>query len=164
MTAGRRKLIRGVSAVIVFAHLVAMLFMIDHWPLSNYPMFSSLKNEYVSRQVVCGVAPDGSEVELRNNKYFSPLGSNKLSMCLSGASRADRKQRRMGNASQPRLPKVAGSLLEIYNTRRAAGLHNGPPMEGLRLYEVTWRIDPTLANLDRPENRKLLAEYVASKP
>ncbi|MDX1943840.1 MAG: hypothetical protein SFU86_00420 [Pirellulaceae bacterium] len=165
MSAWRQRAIGHLAVTIVVAHLAAMIWKIDEWPLSNYSMFSSLMKGEVRRQMVYGVTVGGGERMLRADAYFAPLGVSKLSHCLNVANRADEKLKKRDRATtDERLPKVARSLLDLYDDRREKGLHHGPELIGLRLYEVRWRIDPKLANLDHPEHRKLVAEYVVDQP
>jgi hypothetical protein len=52
--------------------------------------------------------------------------------------------------------------LKRYEALRSAGRHHGPPLQGMRLYRVDWKLDPWARNLDSPDQKKLLFEI--SKP
>ena len=48
--------------------------------------------------------------------------------------------------------------LTRYEQLRLAGRHNGPPLQGLRLYKLGWRRDNRAENVDRPDRQELVAE------
>ena len=50
-----------------------------------------------------------------------------------------------------------------YEHRREAGLHDGPHLRTLRLYQVDWELEPYAANIDRPIDRELLVEVQAGQ-
>ena len=62
--------------------------------------------------------------------------------CRRGSARADAEQHARPHA-------LAGQ-------RRRSGLHKGPPLAGLRLYRMTFALDPDPAGRERPLERVLL--------
>jgi hypothetical protein len=52
-------------------------------------------------------------------------------------------------------------LLEVltrYEKLRLAGLHDGPPLQGIRLYQLQWTINTRADNIDQPSSKELVAE------
>ena len=51
--------------------------------------------------------------------------------------------------------------LSKYESERLAGKHDGPPLQGIRLYEVTWQFDdPAKSVADPPDQQELVYEVV----
>ena len=51
--------------------------------------------------------------------------------------------------------------LSKYESGRLAGQHDGPPLQGARLYEATWQFDgPAKSIADPPDQQKLIYEVV----
>ncbi len=163
MSPERKRFVLGVICVVLGAHYVAIVARLDHWPLSNYAMFARRREASVSSLVLMGVTAQGDEVRLQSNNYWQPYKSTKLAFCLREAKNQDARRARsaVGSPPEPTLPTAVKSLLAHYESRRQAGQHRGPPLAGLRLYDVTWRIEPTLGNLDRPDRQELLCEHLS---
>jgi hypothetical protein len=159
MTTGRRNFVTRLTVLFVVAQLLAIAAKIEQWPLSYYPMFSKRQASELRWNVFYGVTAGGEELKLQDSTYWSPFSAVKLSYALARARVRDEKQSREGTAKPPALPLAVEQALGIYERRRASAKHKGPPLVGLRLYEVTWRVDPALKNLDQPEQRKLLVDH-----
>jgi hypothetical protein len=123
----------------------------EHWPLSNYPMFSAIHRAPVLRWPrLFGVTEDGREVPLVRHDYLWPLDQSRLPIGLR------RTQQMQGGDA--RLRTALADCLRRYEARRNAGDHDGPPLHAVRLYTVTWDLEPYAANLERPRSRVLVAE------
>jgi hypothetical protein len=48
------------------------------------------------------------------------------------------------------LENITRDYLKRYEQRRQAGLHNGPPLKGLRMYQFTWQMDRDASNAASP--------------
>jgi len=46
--------------------------------------------------------------------------------------------------------------LDRYEERRRAGLHDGEPLAGVRLYEMQWTLQPDAANVETPDSRRFI--------
>ncbi|HEX5102378.1 MAG TPA: hypothetical protein VFV87_01110, partial [Pirellulaceae bacterium] len=174
MEPGHKRLIAAFIAALMIAHGVAIAARIDQWPLSNYAMFAQRKESTVTWLVLMGVTECGEEFRLDDPSYWHPYSSAKLAHCLRDAKRQDSRRQEtqrpaiqrqgatLSSAGQPKppvLPAAVKSLLEHYESRRQAGLHAGPPLAGLRLYECQWHLDPRLANVNRPDRQELIYEF-----
>jgi hypothetical protein len=160
MTTARRNFVTSLTVLFVGAHLLAIAAQIELWPVSYYSMFSRLHPPEICWPVLYGVTADGDEMKLQAFKYWRPFTATKLGTAMSRARARDEQSAREGKATTPTLPLAVAQAMENYERRRANSQHDGPPLAGLRLYEVTWRLDPALENLDRPLHRKLLVDHV----
>jgi hypothetical protein len=150
---------------LVIAHFV-ILFVIagsaydiatrqEHWPFSNYPMFSSVHRRPVLTWLrLFGVTPDNREVALLSYNDLWPLDQSRLPLGL----------RRIADApdSGPRLQRAITDVMVRYNERQARGEISGPALRAVRLYKLGWTLEPFGANLNEPSSRELLAEASVS--
>ena len=144
-------LVTGVVAVLVLGHLMEVVRQSEHWPFSNYPMWARVSTEWHETQVVpVGVtaAEVPAEVALTNPAYFAPMPLYYQRLNF----------RAVANKPQQR-EKLLRDYLDRYERRRARHLHDGPPLKGIRLYELYWTMDRGATNVDRPERRTLVYEY-----
>lgn len=160
MSANRRRLIGAFICVLLGAHYAAIACRIDRWPLSNYAMFARAKTPTAACVILVGVQADGREIPLRASEYWLPQRGFKLAYTLHGAHKRDQQAAERGEQVASSVPATIESLMAHYESRRLAGLHSGPPIVGLRLYDMQWQIEPALSNLDRPERRELVCEHV----
>jgi hypothetical protein len=158
MTPWRKRFLWVFICALIGAHYVAMAGRLDHWPLSYYGMFARRKPPRVTCLLLVGVSERGEEIRLRERCYWYPFNGPKLAQSLRIHQRQDAKRAERGEGP-PKLPVAVQSLLSHYENRRQAGQHTGPPLSGLRLYDMTWRMDPTLANLGSPDRQELVCEY-----
>ena len=86
-----------------------------------------------------------AQAPLADRTAYRPLALSQVEMTLA-------------HADERGIAEALEDLLGRYETRRRAGGHQGPPLAGLRLYRMTWGIDPRAANRDRPLSRELLGE------
>lgn len=147
MTAVRRRLVHLLIAAVVAPSAYDALVFREHWPFSHYPMYATVHGPYFDRFRLFGVTAEG-EVPLDANEHFAPFDDSRLSTVL------------LRMASHPRrrelLAAATHALLARYRDLSELGSHDGPPLEGLRLYRLVWRLDPALSNLDAPDQRQLL--------
>lgn len=148
-------LVYGVIAAVIGGHLFDILSGREHWPFSNYPMYSNVRrSDSLSVVLPYGVTEEEPprEIAFSAPEYISPFRRGPLRAALGRLNAsADREYR---------LSSALDDLLGRYEARRLAGLHDGPPLRGLRLYRTVWRIEPWARNADRPDRRALLFEYL----
>jgi hypothetical protein len=123
----------------------------EHWPFSNYPMFSSVHRSWVLRWPrLYGVTAEGTEVPLLSHRELWPLDQSRLPLGLRAMS------------SEPDADeRVRSALLDVlrrYEGRRTSEEHSGRPLVAIRLYLVSWQLEPFARNLDSPTERRLLAD------
>lgn len=163
LSPARRRFALWVIYGVLGVHVVAMVAKIDEWPLSYYGMYSRVQSPEFEWQVVYGVTAEGREVRLQKDDYWAPLGTARLGSALRRARRGDSPHAAVGTGDGQAVDRIVAGLLTIYESRRRQAWHDGPSLAKLRLYSVTWRVDPKLANLDLPERRQLVSEYVAQR-
>jgi hypothetical protein len=126
----------------------------EHWPFSNYPMFSTVHRQPVLTWLrLFGVTSDNREIPLLSYNELWPLDQSRLPLGL----------RRIADepGSGPRLQGAITDVMRRYNARRAQGEIKGPELRAIRLYKMGWDLEPFAANLNHPSTRELLAEAEA---
>jgi hypothetical protein len=127
----------------------------EHWPFSNYPMFSTVHREpFLTWLRLFGVTTDNREIPLLSYNELWPLDQSRLPLGL---------RRFTGEPdNKPRLQGAIADVMNRYNARRAKGEINGPELRAVRLYKMGWTLEPFAANLNQPSTRELLAEADAT--
>lgn len=125
----------------------------EHWPFSQYPMFAVAWTSPTFEWLrVFGVTADGREFPLNSNAYIAPFDQSRLPKAL---------RRMLADADgQRRVETALGDVLARYETLRRSGSHQGPPVVGMRLYELEYTIDRQASNVDHPDRRRFIAEVV----
>jgi hypothetical protein len=127
----------------------------EHWPFSNYPMFSTIHREAVlTWPRLFGVTADGREIALLAYEYLKPLDQSRLPLGLRRLSQLP--------GADARLRAALADVLSRYEQRREAHAHEGPPLKAIRFYSVDWPLEPFAANLATPSSRTLIAEVGAA--
>jgi hypothetical protein len=123
----------------------------EHWPFSPFAMYSrmDLSGTYSTLRLY-GVVQRSPliEVQLDSSLYVQPFDLSRLPPALKHA------------AQENMLDEAMLDCLTRYEALRRAGRHDGPPLVAMRVYMVTWKLDPSLSNIDRPDRRDLLTEVV----
>jgi hypothetical protein len=137
-------------SVVIGGSLYDIAMRTEHWPFSNYPMFAEIHREALLRWPrLYGVTRDGREVPIVSYRELWPLDQSRLPIGLRAIYSAE--------GASVRLHAALEDVLRRYEARRAGG-HGGPPLTALRLYLVSWPVEPFARNLDRPAERRLLAD------
>jgi hypothetical protein len=156
----RRLLIYGLLSVLISGSVIAMVrddpYGKELWPFSAYPMYSVRLRGWAARpHRVFGVLRDdpAREIPLIASEYLHPIEHSRFYIAL----RTLEQDRSPGGA----LDATLRDTLARYESRRKAGLHGGPALRGLRLYELYYRLDRRASNRDRPDGRLLLFEVAS---
>jgi hypothetical protein len=155
MTPVRRIAVTVGLVALVGLHLLDLARDTEHWPICSYPMYSDLEDEptIVSKRLA-GLREDtGAEMWLHDQGYIGPFDKSRLAVVF------DRILEEGG--SKARWDRALGDLLQRYEQRRKAGLHDGPRLKGMRVYETKHELHPEAKNRHAPEYRQLLAEAEA---
>lgn len=156
--APRLLLVYALGAVIVGGSFFSWVKDAEYWPFSPYPMFSWLypgtdfKFTTLRLYAVVDQEQPVSEFPLDRNEYLEPLDNSRLPAALALA------------IAENRLAPVLQDCLKRYQALRAAGIHRGPPIEGLRLYRVSWNLNAQASNVETPNHRELLGEFPKLQP
>ena len=144
----RRTLVLAVTALLVVASAFEIVRDGDHWPLSSYSMFAELRSAEVRLKRLVGVR-DGREVDLVVPLHLAPFHEARLMTAFRRLGRRD-------DGPQRRRDALAACLAR-YDALGHAGAHDGPELDALRFYELTWPLASGAANRDEP-TRRLIAE------
>jgi len=156
----RRSAIYGLLTVLIAGSVAALVrddpYGKELWPFSAYPMYSVRLRGWSARpHRLFGVLRDdpASEIPLVASEYLYPIEHARFYIAL----RTLETDRSPGGA----LDAALRDTLERYESRREAGLHGGPALRGVRLYELYYRLDRRASNRDRPNDRRLLFEVLS---
>ena len=152
MTRQRLLLTNLLIAGVIAGSLYDIVTRQEHWPFSDYPMFATVHRRPVldNWYRIFGVTHDNREVAILEYSQLWPLDQSRLPLGLR------RLQQEAGGDQRVRI--ALEDVLARYELRRARGLHDGPAVSALRLYRLSWDLEPYAANLDRPRTRQLIAE------
>lgn len=157
MSPSRILIANTVIGVILLGSLWHIATDSEHWPFSSYQMYSSLRAERaIVRPRLYGV-PQGEgdrELPLWEKEYIEPFDPSRLARAFMKMQKAP--------DSGALFEAALRDLLKRYEKRRSEGKHSGPRLAALRLYELSWQLEPRARNLYQPEGKILLAEVRAS--
>lgn len=123
----------------------------EHWPFSNYPMFSTVHRQTVLTWLrLFGVTAEGREFPLLSYNDLWPLDQSRLPLGLRRIVAAP------GGDERARLALT--DVMLRYNARRENGDIEGPAIEAVRLYRMSWPLEPFARNLETPSSKVLIAE------
>ena len=142
----RRLLVEVLLLGLVLAHLFAVAFDREAWPVSQYPMYSTRFTGEFALTELYGVTPDGNEVALRKSRYWTPFGNVRVAFALARIRGEAEKQ------------EALAYLFDRYEARRAAGAHDGPKLRSLRVYRSYWQAQPDASNAREADRRELRVE------
>lgn len=128
-------------AFLIVGHAVDVFAKREDWPFSYYPMYARVeKKKRLEMYSLFGLlrAPGYRALaRITDPKYVPPLGESRLRVILMGAYRRGDQPQNTEDARQ-----VMRDYLRLYESRRVAGLHDGPPMTEIYLYRLTWKLRP----------------------
>jgi hypothetical protein len=156
MSKRRVLLLNSVIAALFIGSLFCLVFEKSYWPFLEYPMFSEVERKYsLSDWRLYGVTQEQphNEIPLLASDYIQPFDQSPLGTALKKM-----KSNHNPESSQKLLNRALLDCLERYEKLRLAGRHDGPPLQGVRLYKVRWHLDAWAENVDRPDRRKLIAQ------
>jgi hypothetical protein len=147
----RRALINFILLSLIGGSIYDIAADREHWPFSQYPMFSGIwRSPTFTWLRLVGVTADGREFVLDANEYIEPFDQSRLPKAL---------KRMLEESEDPARVRMAlADCLNRYEELRREARHSGPPLTGMRLYELEWTIDRQAANVDRPDRRRFVAE------
>jgi len=157
MSKWRILLVIVVVLLLVFGHLYDIIQDREHWPFSKYEMFSRAQTERsLTRMELYGVMQEDSHQEFPLRQVSRGFGGPRETQSLGYISHSPKIK------DKERPQKLNDALLDAlskYESGRLAGQHDGPPLQGTRLYEVTWQFDdPAKSIADPPDQQKLIYE------
>ena len=136
-----------------FAYLVADT---ELWPFCSYQMYSRVKaDDLIDRLRFFGITADAAptEISLHESKYIFPFDHARQNRALGHMGK--------NTAHESLYQEALRDTYERYEARRKKGRHHGPALKGIRLYHLQWKLDPQARNKDLPDQRELVAEWIA---
>lgn len=149
MSKSRLMVVYGLGAIIFGGALSDLVRDTEHWPFSQYTMYSQIEaSKTYSMLRLYGVVQRSPliEMQLDSNLYLQPFDNSRLPFALERGLRENK------------LDEEVTDCLTRYEALRRAGRHHGPPLVAMRLYRLTWTLDPSASNVDRPDRKDLLTE------
>jgi hypothetical protein len=145
-----------VIALVVVPSLFCLVTDREYWPYSPYPMYSGLAGGARNQIVVFAVpaAPGESEFRLLGGAQIHPFDRSRLGQASRRVMRATERDGEVG-----RLDAALNDLHARYEAHRVAGLHDGPPIRAVRIYQQLWDdVDPRIIPSPPPDERRLVGE------
>ncbi len=79
MSRRRLKVVYALLAVIMGGSFYDLIVDLEHWPFSQYPMYSDLeKSRSLTAFRLFGITDEGSEISLDNIRYLQPFDNSRL--------------------------------------------------------------------------------------
>jgi len=132
----------ALAAVLVLGHSFDIVTLTEHWPFSYYQMYARVqKNPQLELLSLCAIVQDGKrQRQVRITESFVPqLGEARMrNILMASWGRPTRPNR---NAARD-VSAILRDYLKMYESRRVAGLHDGPPMLEAQLCRITWKLKP----------------------
>jgi len=155
----RRIAVAGLAVLFAGGSLVELAidppYRGEHWPFSQYRMYS----ETPRRSPLVGLRPFGVTAEdppreiLLDGRYIRPFDGSRLAASWNRFVQEPDRERL--------LQAGLADCLRRYELRRAGGAFEGPPLQAVRLYRLTWDVDDRASTRDAPR-RELICEVRAS--
>ena len=130
----------------------------ENWPFSSYQMYSRVRSgQNLLRPRMFGITDEETprEIPLLKFEYIQPFDQSRLARAFTRM-----KDRPSHNELYARALQ---NCLSRYEILRQNGRHHGPPLRGIRLYELEWKFDPWAGNRDLPDRKELLGEVMESR-
>lgn len=151
MTKRRMVIVHILIGLFLFGSISCIVADAELWPFSNYPMYSYPYRSEFNRKLVYGVTVDGNEVRLSEGRFWWPLSEVRIANTFMRLKKLNK---------QDQWSSAAGYLEHLYYSRKKRKRHTGPILSGLRLYRVSWTIQPQAVNREHPDRKRLLAEVI----
>lgn len=148
MVRKRLLLVYALLTVILGGSLIDLVRDTEHWPFSQYPMYSWIVPSFAfSSFRLFGVTENGSEIYLHDDmRFLQPFDNSRLPQAFE----------RVEENNQ--LKEAVVDCFRRYEALRRAGRHDGPRLQAMRLYRVYWVVDPGARNIDHPDRKDLFVE------
>jgi hypothetical protein len=159
MTQRRFLLINAALILLIVGHFYDIVLDTEHWPFSQYPMFRQAQHgRSLTRMELYGVTRESPHQEFPLRQVSSDFGEVRETASLRRISRSNEF---MPEERQQMLNDSLLDALAKYEDGRVEGEHDGPVLQGVRLYEATWQLDdPAKSIADPPDQQKLIDEVV----
>ncbi|CAN5331520.1 hypothetical protein BH09PLA1_BH09PLA1_20530 [soil metagenome] len=130
-------LVFALAIILIAGHVYDIVRQSEHWPFSYYPMYGRVQKKSRLRVLsLYGVMQHGKRAKgERITRDFVPqLGEARLRNIFIASWGRDGS----GPKAQRDTVAILRDYLKLYESRRIAGLHDGPPMVEAQLVQITW--------------------------
>jgi len=129
----------ALAAVLLGGHLFDIIRQREHWPFSFYPMYGRVQRKPVLKvPALYGLMKEGKRAKgERITRSFVPqLSEARIRNILLAAWGRD------GSApnSKQKIAAILYDYIKLYESRRRAGRHDGPPMVEAQFVQITWSV------------------------
>ena len=158
LSRGRVYFVYLIIGVIVGGSLYDLARDSEHWPFSQYGMYSEVQRDpSLSVMRLFGVTRgESQEIPMLRFDYVQPLDQSRIRWAFEDMNYRPNREQRMRAA--------LSDCLARYERLREAGRHHGPPLEAIRLYRLYWKLDPWARNANGPDRKELLFEVSKRTP
>lgn len=143
MAPWRKLIVAAVLAVIVGWHAFAVIAQEDHWPFSNYPMYSKLQ----------------SQREFSNVRIVAFTNETPPRRIVERSTHLRTLMARLARREIPDPARVARTIREHFSKydQRDDKELGGARIAEVRVYRQTWVLRPDASNRDEPDRNELVA-------
>ncbi len=127
MTFERTLVLSAAFLALLLAHVIAVVRQRAYWPILPYSMFSAIVGDQVPSIVPFAVTAGGEELPFLREDHIFPFMQTELKYSLAPIAR---------DRHSAWVVEALSDLIRRYEARRLCGLHDGPPIVGMRLYTV----------------------------
>ncbi len=149
-----KSLASGVVVAVALSILVPTFSRVEMWPFLNYPMYSRVMrmgNFQTLRIYGIPKNPELKRFYIEEPNQTSPFLLQRLTPSLS----------RLLEKGRDDTAEAVHYVLDNYQRRRKAGLHEGPPLQGIALYAFEFVMDSKARNTEKPYKTILLLQLDA---
>ena len=146
MSRSRLVIVHYLLGFLVLGSALSFVTGFEIWPFTPYRMYATVRTERTveTTRLYGVIAGPETEIPLWEARYTAPAGA----MVDQYSDNP--------TAAGPALQ----AALDRYDKLRFAGLHDGPPLRGIRWYRVEWDLQADAGNVGQPDRRELLAELL----
>lgn len=158
----RALLLHSVLVLLIAGSLYDIIMDRETWPFSQYPMYSEQHGTRLAQLQLFGITQEEPHHEIAlddpsyvqpASQYLQPFDRSRLRLALAWILAKNER-----NPNPEMLDDALLDCLRRYEALRLAGRHDGPPLQGIRLYQLQWWLDPQARNVASPDNRIFIAE------
>lgn len=143
----RRMLVYGIALTLSAGYGYDLISAREHWPFSDYSMYSQLRRETLSPKRLY-LLTDSGERPLLAEIDFPPFNQSRMRRVFA---------RLANDPDRERLQAVLEAALKYH---RKFGMQGGAAARGIRLYEFEWPIQARARNRRTPRSKRVVVEAV----
>jgi hypothetical protein len=130
-------LVLSLAIVLIVGHAYDIIVQREHWPFSYYPMYGRVqKKRQLKVPALYGKMQQGKRAKGQRitRSYVPQLSEARIRNILIAAWGRDGSAR----TAHRSVAAILHDYIKLYESRRIAGLHDGPPMVEAQFVVITW--------------------------